>query len=298
MPAAMVAGAALGGIAGAGALGATAATLAGGSALAGAVGGASLGSMFGSSKKASGAQGSASKSAKIQNQIALETWQNYLSRYDPIAAMLAYDVAGIQPQVYDEDAGEWVADEDALEQIQQYKARQKARTEEQVARAGADVGMAAQAGRESQAREMARLGLRPGDPRYQGISAASRLREALAKAGARTDARRTARQDQIKESMDLLAIGKGLPATASGAAGGAARTYSNLGQQYANAAQGAGQFAGYAFGGGLPGVSPGTSSPTAAPPSVNYAPSIPQGGGLAPSGPTAASLYSPQPGVL
>jgi hypothetical protein len=216
--------------------------------------------MLGSSSQANEAAVAASDAAELQSQIALDQWRNYLSRYDPLAGLLAYDIAGITPTKYDKKTKSYVPDDEAVQQIQQYKAQQRLRTEELVSRAGADVGMAADAARAAQEREMARQGVNVADPRYQGFQQSSYLREALAKAGAMTNARRQARQDQIKESMDLLGIGKGLPATSADAARGAAASQLGVANMYGQAAQGAGQLGGYLLGGGLP--TPTTTSPT------------------------------------
>lgn len=282
-----------GGAIGAGALGATAATAVGGIA-GGAMLGASVGSMFDSSSSASKAAKGATKSADLQAEIALDQWKNYLSRYDPLAGLLAYDIAGITPTKYDKETKSYVPDEEAIQQIQQYKAQQRLRTEELVSRAGADVGMAANAARAAQERDMARQGVNPMDPRYQGFQESSRLREALAKAGAMTNARRQARQDQIRETMDLLGVGKGIPAAAGATAANAAQGYQGVANLYGQAAQGAGQLGGYLLGGGFPTMG-GGASPTTTSPAVNYAPPVPAGGGLAAPGltTTPGSLYSP-----
>lgn len=93
------------------------------------------------------------------------------------------------------------------------------RQQKMAAEAKADVLTSADAQRDTNARQMASMGVNPTSGRYSGVERAAGTTTALAAAGAQNNARNTVRAQGMAMQADALNIGKGLPSQAAGAAG-------------------------------------------------------------------------------
>lgn len=104
------------------------------------------------------------------------------------------------------------------------------RQQKMAAEAKADVLTESQRAKESNRRNMASMGIKPGSGRYSGVERASDFNTALGAASAQNNARNTVRGQGVAMRADAANMGRGLPSQAAQGA--------SLGLQAGNSAQG------------------------------------------------------------
>ena len=132
------------------------------------------------------AKGYVSGLTGVANQT-LDAWNQYKAEYDPVKKA-ALDLAG---QEYGAKSG-------YLSKLQNID---NMTYDAEAGRAGATVAQQAEIARQEQARALARQGVNAASGKSQALTQQGFLQEALAKAGAMTSARDTARDKNFSESM-------------------------------------------------------------------------------------------------
>jgi hypothetical protein len=94
-----------------------------------------------------------------------------------------------------------------------------ARREEKAAQAVADVGMQAEIGRQSNVRQMQRMGVNPNSGKMMAMNNQMALDEAVAKAGAANKARDVVETQGFARKMDAASLGRGLASNQATSAG-------------------------------------------------------------------------------
>lgn len=123
-------------------------------------------------------------------------------------------------------------------------------TDPELAWASHDVGRSYDKAIGIQERNLERMGINPASPQYQALQANYGIARSAAEAGARNQARRNIRDVNYERRRQAVAMGKGIPATASGitaqgagmfgqAAGGLANVYGQQSGQMFQAEQAA-----------------------------------------------------------
>lgn len=105
---------------------------------------------------------------------------------------------------------------------------EEASPEAAAARATADVRRVSAVNRESQLRNMRRLGVNPNSGNYIALDTARTLGETGIEAAARDNARRVTRDTNFNRQHSVLSLGRGLPATAGSMSNSAGAVYSGL----------------------------------------------------------------------
>jgi len=158
-----------------------------------------LNSLFGGDDGGSAASDAAAASSNTASQISQAQWNYYLQNYQPLETSLI-------------------------------KQASEAGSPEEFARArgaaNADVTGAFDTARKQTLNRMQSFGINPGSPAYQSTAASTDIAEGAAKAGALTMADRNTRNLAYSKGLDVVGLGRGIPAQSAASSANAANTAS------------------------------------------------------------------------
>ena len=156
-----------------------------------------LNSLFGGDDGGSAASDAAAASSNTASQISQAQWNYYLQNYQPLET-------GLIKQATEAGSPEEFA-----------RAR---------GAANADVTGAFDTARKQTLNRMQSFGINPGSPAYQSTAASTDIAEGAAKAGALTMADRNTRNLAYSKGLDVVGLGRGIPAQSAASSLNAANT--------------------------------------------------------------------------
>jgi len=160
-----------------------------------------LNSLFGGDDGGGAASDAAARSSDTASQISSAQWNYYLQNYQPLET-------GLIKQATEAGSPEEFA-----------RAR---------GAANADVTGAFDTARKQTLSRMQSFGINPGSPAYQSTAASTDIAEGAAKAGALTMADRNTRNLAYSKGLDVVGLGRGIPAQSAASSANAANTASMI----------------------------------------------------------------------